>query len=142
MSPHKKAKPAGNDPVASELRIEYRPLNQFVRALRNPKQHSVENIQASMRRFGFVEPGVMNEATGRLVAGHGRAEALDAMKAAGEKPPARIRVEGGEWLVPVIRGVSFANDADAEAYLLASNRLVEVGGWNHAYPVDTLSPSR
>lgn len=115
-----------------DLRIEYRPLSQFERALRNPKGHSIPEIQASMRRFGFVEPGVLNEATGRLVAGHGRAEALDLMKAAGEKPPGRIREKGGEWLVPVLRGVSFASDADAEAYLVASNRLVELGGWDEA----------
>jgi hypothetical protein len=115
-----------------DLRIEYRPLSQFERALRNPKGHSIPEIQASMRRFGFVEPGVLNEATGRLVAGHGRAEVLDLMKAAGEKPPGRIREKGGEWLVPVLRGVSFASDVDAEAYLVASNRLVELGGWNEA----------
>ena len=75
---------------------------------------------------------MLNEATGRMVAGHGRAEALDAMKAAGEKPPGRIREKDGEGLVPVIRGVSFASDVDAEAYLVASNRLVEVGGWDEA----------
>ena len=32
----------------------------------------------------------------------------------------------------MIRGVSFENEREAEAYLLADNRLVQTGGWDEA----------
>ena len=106
------------------------PLAAWLAAQRNPKHHDIPGIQESLRRFGFVELPVINETTGNAVAGHGRVEALEAMKAAGEPAPARVRVEGGQWLIPVLRGIAFANDSEAEAYLLASNRLGESGGWD------------
>lgn len=106
------------------------PLDEFRRADRNPKQHDVLGIIDSLRRFGFVEPAVINERTKKLVAGHGRGEALERMKADGEPAPLRVRVEGNRWFVPVLRGISFKNAAEAEAYLLASNRLPEAGGWD------------
>lgn len=105
-------------------------LTAWLAAQRNPKQHDLPGIQESLRRFGFVELPVINETTGNGVAGHGRVEACEAMKAAGEPAPARVRVEGGQWLIPVLRGIAFDNDAEAEAYLLASNRLTESGGWD------------
>ncbi len=81
-------------------------------------------------RFNFNDPPTVDEASGRLVEGHGRIEALQRLKKSGGKPPERITLRAdGEWLVPIVRGVSFANEAEAEAYLLASNRLVELGGW-------------
>ena len=84
-----------------------------------------------MNRFGFTSPLLMNEATGKLVAGHGRVEALTQKKQFNEDPPANINVdEDGDWLIPIIRGVSFKDENEAQAYLLADNRLVELGGWN------------
>ena len=115
---------------ADRVRIEYMPVDKLAEAPRNPKLHSVEEIKSSMRRFGFVAVPAINETTGRLVAGHGRKEALVEMQAAGEPPPARIRVKNKAWLVPVLRGVAFATDAEAEAYLLADNRLTEIGGYD------------
>jgi hypothetical protein len=45
--------------------------------------------------------------------------------------PDGIRVAGdGRWLVPVVRGWASTDDAAAEAYLVASNRLTERGGWD------------
>jgi len=55
---------------------------------------------------------------------------LQQMKARGMQPPARIEVRDGEWYVPVVRGVAFNSDAELEAYLVADNRLVELGGWD------------
>ena len=112
------------------IRVEYMTLAQLKRALRNPKAHDLGVIDASIRRFGFVSPIVMDERTGRLVAGHGRLETLERAKANGEKPPTRIIVKDGEWLVPVIRGVEFADDREAEAYVVADNRTTILGGWN------------
>jgi DNA modification methylase len=59
---------------------------------------------------------------------------LFAEKAAGKKPPKRIKLResDGEWLAPVICGIRFTNDVEAEAYLVASNRLTEKGGWDEA----------
>jgi ParB-like chromosome segregation protein Spo0J len=58
-----------------------------------------------MARYGVVEPPVLDERTGRLVAGHGRLEAFAEARAVGLDAPEGVRVNAkGEWLVPVIRG--------------------------------------
>lgn len=139
MSPKSDKGEAGSGPSKAEsLRVEYVPLSKLAGAKRNPKDHDIGAMIQSLQRFGFVAPGVVNEATGRMVVGHGRAEALGRMKADGFPAPKRIKVEGGEWLIPIIRGISFASDADAEAYLLADNRLSEIGGWDHGVLPDVL----
>lgn len=112
-------------------RIEYQPLKALETAARNPKAHVQRDIQKSIGRFGYVEPLIVDERTGRLVAGHGRREALIALEKAGGDPPAGIKVnKRGEWTAPVLRGWASRSDQEAEAYLLASNRLSEAGGWD------------
>jgi hypothetical protein len=114
----------------AEMRIEYVALDEVARWPGNPKKHDDETIDASIERFGFNDPLTVDEATGRLVEGHGRVDRLMARKADGKAPPARILVrEDGKWLVPVVRGVSFTTEAEAEAYLLVHNRAAETGGW-------------
>lgn len=115
---------------ADGLRIEYMDLDSLKAAKRNPKRHALRKLDESVGRFGYTEPILLNEKTGRMVAGHGRREALLKRREAGEAPPAGVRVEGDAWLVPVVRGVSFKSEREAEAYLLASNRLVELGLWD------------
>lgn len=111
--------------------IQFTKLSEIAEADVNPKDHDIGAIHESMNRFGFTSPLLMNEATGKLVAGHGRVEALTQKKQFNEDPPANINVdEDGEWLIPIIRGVSFKDENEAQAYLLADNRLVELGGWN------------
>lgn len=110
--------------------IEYVPLRDVVRWPRNPKSHDLGALDRSISRFGFVQPLLVDERTGRLVAGHGRLDTLQQMQSAGQTPPERVRVEGDTWLVPVIRGVRFNSDAEAEAYLVADNRISEMGGWD------------
>lgn len=119
---------AGNG--ADRLRLVYMPVADLPPAKRNPKQHDIDDLVKSMKRWGFTQPELLDERTGMLVAGHGRKEALLKMQAAGDPPPARIRVKNGAWLVPVLRGIAFASDQEAEAYLLADNKLVEAGGWD------------
>lgn len=120
-------------PESGEIRVEYTPLSELKRAPRNPKLHALDEIGKSMQRFGYVDPLIVDDATGTLVAGHGRMDELELLKATGQEAPARIRVrEDGEWLVPVVRGVAFADQKEAEAYLMADNRLVELGGWDDA----------
>ena len=121
------------------MRLDFIPLDEVVPAFRNPKDHDVGAIMESIRRFGFVSPAVMNEATGKLVAGHGRLEALRLLWNEGGKPPKGIKVaKNGGWKIPVIRGISFESDEEAEAYLIADNRLTELGGWDESQLADAL----
>jgi DNA modification methylase len=116
--------------MKGDMRIEYVSIAEIKRWPGNPKFHAADDLDASIHRFGFVQPILVDETTGKLVAGHGRVEALERQKKAGEDLPVGVRVKNGDWLVPVIRGVAFASEREAEAYLLADNRLVELGGWD------------
>jgi len=118
-------------PAPESISIEYIPLEEIKKWPANPKRHDFDALGESIERFGFVQPLLLNEATGMLVAGHGRFEELSRRFDAGEPAPGRIKVlDDGQWAIPVIRGVSFANEAEAAAFALADNRLVELGGWN------------
>jgi hypothetical protein len=122
-----------------DVRIEYMPLAALLKAPRNPKDHDIHLLHESFGRFGFVEPIALNEKTGRLVAGHGRLQALQEAKAAGRQPQKRIEVRDGEWLVPVLRGIAFDNDEEAEAYVVTSNQATIAGGWNENLLADLLN---
>lgn len=112
---------------------EYRPLDEVARAARNPKRHDEENLAASLARFGYVEQITVDERTGKLVAGHGRLDALLARRERGEDPPDGITVDdAGVWAVPVARGWRSTTDAEAEAYLIESNQSVMLPGWDPA----------
>lgn len=113
-------------------RVEYVALAEVVRWPRNPKKHDEKALDASLERFGFTEPLVLDEKSGKLVAGHGRLEALQRWQTASKAPPKNIATKGKEWLVPVVRGISFKDEREAEAYLIASNRISEIGGWDEA----------
>lgn len=107
------------------------PLSGLKSAKRNPKKHADAEVSASIGRFGYVEPMVLDERTGTLVAGHGRRDALSAMRGRGDAPPAGVEERGVEWFVPVLRGWESRSDMEAEAYLLASNQLTTLGGWDN-----------
>jgi hypothetical protein len=114
-----------------EREVGHVPLAQITGAVRNPKRHDGTGIAASIARFGLGELPMLDERTGRLVAGHGRIDQLAAMHAAGQPPPDGIQTdEHGGWLVPVIRGWASGSDAEADAYLVASNQLTVAGGWD------------
>lgn len=114
----------------STRRLEYVPLDDLTPADRNAKGHAPEVIAASIGRFGYMEPVILDERTGQLVAGHGRREDLIARRDAGEDAPDGVRVRAGAWLVPVVRGWSSTDDAEAMAAGIALNRTVEAGGWD------------
>lgn len=118
--------------VQDDVRVQWVPLSHLEKWPRNPKRHDIPGIKQSIVKFGFVQPLVLDESTKRLVAGHGRLEALVQMHQDGAVLPKRIRVQDGEWMVPVLRGVSFATEREAEEYLLADNRLTERGGYDDA----------
>lgn len=114
-------------------------LDSVVPAKRNPKGHDIESIKASYRRFAAQDSPVLDERTGRLLSGHGRIEALQGLRDAGEDAPDGIDVVNGEWLAPVQRGGSTKNDREAEDYIIAANRLTEKGGWDSSILSEMLS---
>ena len=109
--------------------IDYQPISDVKGAERNPKQHSPE-LGSAIDRFGFADGVILDERTGRLVAGHGRLERLKLMQEEGQDAPDGVRVIKGKWLLPVQRGWSSRSDKEAEAFLVAHNRLTEQGGWD------------
>jgi hypothetical protein len=116
-----------------EVGVVYEAIDEIARWPRNPKEHDLDAIESSMVRFGYTLPMVRDERTGRLVAGHGRLEVLLRMRNRGDPAPKRILVDSdGRWLAPVLLGVSFDTEEEAEAYLLVDNRSVEAGGWDRA----------
>ena len=117
--------------IDGPIRIKYLPLSELIRWPRNPKEHDLELLRRSLLDYGFTVPLLRDERSGRLVAGHGRLEILQTMKRENLAPPKRIMVRGdGEWLVPVLFGVEFESEEQAERYLLVDNRSTELGGWN------------
>lgn len=127
-------------PAAPERRVVYLRLSEIQRAERNPKRHATDAIGASIAHFGLAELPLLDERTGRIVAGHGRLNDLDAKKTAGDTPPDGVKVDAdGDWLVPLVGGWRSRSDDDAASYLVASNRTTELGGWDDAELADLLS---
>jgi ParB-like chromosome segregation protein Spo0J len=124
--------------AAMTRKIELMPLNQVTGADKNPKKHAHDDISRSIGRFGYVEPVVLDERTGRLVAGHGRIQALRVAQKKGDAPPQGVEERDGTWLVPVLRGWSSRSDTEAQAYLVASNHLTTKGGWENGELVQLL----
>jgi site-specific DNA-methyltransferase (adenine-specific) len=115
---------------AGELWIEYRPLEELHAADKNPKRHRLEELEASIDRFGYASPMLLDDRTDQLVAGHGRLEVLLFKVDQGKPAPAGILVDNGVWTAPVIRGWRSKNATEAKAMLLADNRHPELGGWD------------
>lgn len=114
----------------TERKIEHLPLSALLPDPRNPKAHSTATIDASVGRFGFLEPVVLDQRTGYIISGHGRTKTLTAMAERGESPPEGVLAdEDGNWLVPVVTGWASRADSEAAAALIALNRTTELGGW-------------
>lgn len=110
--------------------MEYLPVDDLVPDPRNPKGHADDDLDASFERFGYADPIVIDERTGRMISGHGRQARIVARHAAGHAPPEGVTVTpDGRWLVPVSRGWRSADDDEALAYLVAANNLTTKGGW-------------
>ena len=82
----------------------------------NPRTHSkkqIHQIGASIRKFGFINP-ILIDGENRILAGHGR---LAAAKQLGMETVPTVCVEG-------------LTEAQARAYLIADNRLAELADWD------------
>ena len=113
-----------------DIRVEYLDIEEITKWPRNPKDHDLHEIRKSFYRFGFIKPVLVDEGTHQLVAGHGRLQTLQILKDSDKDPPRGVRIVDDHWLVPVLRGVAFKNEQEAESFLLADNKLSEMGGWN------------
>ncbi len=109
---------------------EYQAVADLVPADTNAKDHDQVALGRSVAEFGYIEPVVIDERTGKLLAGHGRTEYLTELYASGAEPPEGVTVgPDGRWQVLVVRGVHSRDDAHADAMAIALNRIGERGGW-------------
>jgi len=114
----------------SQIDIEYRNIKEIEGADINPKDHDIGTLYNSINRFGFTQPLLINKTTNKLLAGHGRLITLLQMQRAGDTPPDRILETDQDWQVPVYL-IDIKDEAEAQAYLIADNRLTELGGWKN-----------
>lgn len=104
-------------PVPNYLQIEMVPHGSIHPNPKNPRRHSrkqLHEIEASLRHFGFKGALIVDEESGMILAGNALWEAAGKI---------------GMTEVPVI-WVSFANDAERRAFILAHNKLAEHSGWD------------
>lgn len=102
----------------SPLSIVYRKTADLAPYARNSRTHSaaqVAEIVASIREWGWTNPILIDE-NGRIIAGHGRQLAADAM---------------GMAEVPTIT-LAGLSDVQRQAYVIADNKLALNAGWDEA----------
>ena len=99
-------------------------LDALVPYERNAKIHGeaqIEKLMASIREFGFLTPCLIDRGH-NIIAGHGR---VMAAKALGMETVPCVFIEG-------------LTDAQRRAYILADNRLGELGEWDMEIVTDEL----
>jgi hypothetical protein len=118
---------------AHRQRIVLMPLSELLkrRSPENAKEHDIDLIRESIREHGLVDLPGIDDTSGKIARGHGRAEALEAMRTEDEPPPLEVKLRKGEWLVPVMVGVKFKDKRQLFKYQLVDNKATERGGWNH-----------
>lgn len=122
----------------AKRRLTYMPLDELPSAEKNPRGHDEKGLESAISRFGFLESLVVDERTGRLIAGHGRRDDLIRRRDAGEPVPDGIVVDKEKrWCAPVVRGWSSKDDDDAHAAGIALNRIGE-GLWKTGELVELL----
>ena len=113
----------------SERSVAYFPIDELLTAKRNPKKHAIEDLDWSIKRWGYVELITLDDTSGRIVAGHGRLKALKQMRDDGEPEPKGVKPG---WIIPVNLGWGSEDESEAEGYLVASNELAIKPGWDSA----------
>src|SRR5207253_1595544 len=108
--------------------IERWPINRLKPYKKNARMHSAEQVSqiaASIAKFGFTQPILVDSDAG-ILAGHGRL--LGAVKL-------------GMSEVPVIV-LDHLTEAEKRAYVLADNKLALNAGWNDDLLADELRALR
>ncbi len=103
------------DPAGAP-RIERVPIATIRPNPKNARTHSrkqIRQIAASIRKFGFLNPLIIDEGN-MILAGHGRLEAA--------------RLEGVAH-VPIIR-FDHLSEVQKRAYVIADNKIAEQAGWD------------
>lgn len=96
------------------MKIEQIPTEKLIPYARNAKKHDaaqVSKLAGSIREFGFNNPVLIDKDNG-IIAGHGRVMAAQSLNLPD---------------VPCIR-LGHLTDNQRKAYILADNRLAEIGG--------------
>jgi hypothetical protein len=96
------------------MKIEQIPTEKLIPYARNAKKHDaaqVSKLAGSIREFGFNNPVLIDKDNG-IIAGHGRVMAAQ-----------KLELKD----VPCIR-LGHLTDTQRRAYILADNRLAEIGG--------------
>lgn len=96
--------------------IEWLPISSLKRYENNSKKHPEKQlrlIEKSIEEFGFISPCLIDEEN-NIIAGHGRTEAAQAL---------------GYDKVPCVRVEGLTED-QRKAYIIADNKLTELGGWD------------
>lgn len=93
--------------------VEVKDLKPYAKNAKKHDKEQVEKIAESIKRFGFVSPCLI-DGEKNIIAGHGR---LMAAKKLGMQAVPCVFVEG-------------MTDEERRAYILADNRLTEIGGWD------------
>jgi hypothetical protein len=115
--------------VEEKLKLRYVPLSQAKLWEQNPKLHDLDALIRSIETHGFGDPPKYDAALGALVYGNGRTEALERMRREEMTPPRGVlRLEDGDWAVPVIFGVDAESRAAATAFAIDHNNLTLRGG--------------
>lgn len=102
-------------PAAHVERVRIGELRKNPRNARTHPDGQIARLASAIRRFGFLNPIIVDEAN-LVLAGHGRLAAAEKL---------------GLSLVPVIR-VGSLTDAEKRAYVIADNRIAELAGWDRA----------
>ena len=105
-----------NIPKLDEGRLVHIDPSRLVPHPDNPRTHSTEQVKkiaASIKRFGFRNPVLVDE-NNNVVAGHGRLLAAAELKLAS---------------VPTLV-LADMTEAERRAYVIADNRLAELAGWD------------
>lgn len=124
--------------MTDSIEIKYIKLDDLIPDERNPKTHNVDAIMESIKRFGFISPIIRNDHNDTLLAGHGRLKALKKLYKDGNEIPKNIKAEEDTWYVPTIDGVSIEDEQDQMAYIIADNRIVQLGSWNTPQLVEAI----
>ncbi len=99
--------PAGTEVVAVSA------LKPYPRNARTHSRRQIKKIAASIERFGFVNPVLIDE-NNQIIAGHGRVAAAKLL---------------GWQEVPTLR-IEHLDETEKRAYILADNRLADEAGWD------------
>ena len=94
-------------------RVEVASLRPYERNAKLHPRDQIEKLKRSIEEFGFLSPCLIDR-EGNIIAGHGRVEAA---KELGLETVPCVYVEG-------------LTDEQRRAYIIADNRLTELGGWD------------